>query len=307
MADKLKFAFYWGASCGGCEMTVLDTNEKILDIAAAADILLWPLVLDGKYKDIEALADGTIDACFFNGGIRNSEAEHIAKLLRAKSKVVVSFGACACTGGVPGLANMFTLESLKKRVYETTESTVNPGNVRPEPETEMPEGMIGLPRLFNKVYPLDEIIKIDYYLPGCPPTSEWVEKAVMAVIKDELPPVGTVIGEEKILCEECPRIRKNEKSIKKFYRPHEIVPDKINCLLEQGVICQGPATRAGCRAKCIEVNIPCRGCYGAPPGVRDQGAKMISAAASLIDSNDEAEIEKIISRHTRSGGNILPV
>jgi F420-non-reducing hydrogenase small subunit len=274
---------------------VLDTNEKILDIAAAADILLWPLVLDGKYKDIEALADGHIDACFFNGGIRNSEAEHIAKLLRAKSKLVISFGACACSGGVPSLANLFTLESLKERVYGTTESTDNAERRLPSERVDMPEGAVTLPRLYDRVYPLDEIIKVDYYLPGCPPTPEWVEKAVMAVIGGALPPPGSVIGESKTLCDECPRIRTNKKSIKKFFRPHEIEADRTACLLEQGVVCQGPATRAGCRAKCIEVNIPCRGCYGSPPGVSDQGAKMLSAAASLVDSNDEAEIEKILS------------
>lgn len=295
MADKLKFAFYWAASCGGCEMAVLDTNEKILDVAAAADILMWPVAFDGKYKDIEALADGTIDACFFNGGIRNSEAEHIAKLLRAKSKIVVSFGACACTGGVPGLANLYTLKSLKERVYETAETNVNPEKTYPQPETNMPEGKLEIPYLFDRVLPLDEVIPVDYYLPGCPPTPEWVGIAVTAVIKNELPPKGTVIGEQKILCEECPMERKNERSIKKFYRTHEIIPDKKRCLLEQGIICQGPATRAGCRAKCIEANIPCRGCYGTPPGVRDQGAKMISAVASLINADDDAEIERILS------------
>lgn len=295
MADKLKFAFYWGASCGGCEVAVLDTNEKILEIAAAADILMWPLAADGKYKDIEALADGTIDVCFWNGGIRNSEAEHVAKLFRAKSKAVVSFGACACTGGVPALANLSTLQSLKERVYETTESTVNPEKTYPQASTDVPNGKLTLPTLFDKVLPLDEVIKVDYYLPGCPPTAEWVGIAVNAILTGALPPAGSVIGEEKTLCDECPRERKNERSIKKFYRPHEIIPDPKKCLLEQGIICVGPATRAGCRARCIEVNIPCRGCYGPPPGIKDQGAKMLSATASLIAADEDKEIEEIIS------------
>ena len=65
---KLKLAFYWAASCGGCEIAVLDINEKILDIVAIADILFWPVAIDVKYKDVEEMPDKHIDVCFFNGG-----------------------------------------------------------------------------------------------------------------------------------------------------------------------------------------------------------------------------------------------
>jgi len=294
VSGKLKVAFYWGVSCGGCEVAVLDTNEKILDIAARADILLWPLVLDGKYKDIEALPDKTLDACFFNGGIRNSETEHIAKLLRAKSKLMIAFGACACLGGVPGLANQFSKKDLLQRVYETTESTLNPERTAPQPKNRLPEGEVEIPELFEQVFTLDQVVPVDYYLPGCPPTVEWIVKAVEAVMGNQLPQPGSVIGIAKTLCDECPRERKNERSIKKFYRPHEIIPDPKRCLLEQGIVCCGPATRGGCKARCIEVNMPCRGCYGPGPGVADQGAKMLSAVASLVASNDEQEIDRIL-------------
>src|SRR3989339_208247 len=291
MTDKLKFAFYWGASCGGCDVAVLDINERILEVAALADIVLWPVAADGKYKDIEAMADKTIDVTFFNGGIRNSEAEHIAKLLRAKSKVVVSFGACATLGGVPGLSNLYGKEQTFVRAYETTESTVNPAATRPGARTAMPEGELELPEFYDNVFPLDKIIEVDYYLPGCPPTAEWVGKAVDAIASGKLPPKGSVIGLEKILCDECPLERKNERSIKKFYRPHEIMPKPGQCLLEQGIICSGPATRAGCKARCIEVNMPCRGCYGPPPGVVDQGAKMLGAGGLLVDADGGSEGE----------------
>ena len=295
MADKLKFAFYWGASCGGCEIAVLDINEKILDVAQAADILLWPVAMDGKYKDIEALPDRAIDVCFFNGGIRNSEAEHLAKLLRAKAKTVVSFGACACMGGVPGLANQYGAKAVMERVYRTSESTDNPAGVLPQEKTQVAEGELTLPRFYDRVHPLDEVIAVEYYLPGCPPTVEWIMKAVEAIVSGQLPPVGSVIGLSKTLCDECPRERTNERSIKKFFHVNEIIPDTKKCLLEQGVICCGPATRGGCKARCIAVNMPCRGCYGPGPGVADQGAKMLSAAASLVASDDEKEIEMILA------------
>ena len=79
--EKLKIAFYWAASCGGCEVAVLDVNEKILDVVAAADIVFWPVAIDIKYKDVEAMPDKSIDACFFNGAIRTEENEKMAKLL----------------------------------------------------------------------------------------------------------------------------------------------------------------------------------------------------------------------------------
>ncbi len=295
MADKLKIALYWGAACGGCDVAVLDLNEKILDVGAAADILLWPVATDGKYKDIEALPDGTIDACFFNGGVRNAETEHIAKLLRRKSKAMVAVGACAMLGGVPGLANQFGREEILDTVYRTAVGVDNPSGEPPQERTEMKEGSIEIPAFFDRVFPLDEVVPVDYYLPGCPPTPEWIWKAVQAIVENKLPAKGSVIGETKTLCDECTRERSDKRYIKKMYRPHEIIPDSKKCLLEQGILCMGPATRAGCRTTCINANMPCRGCYGAPPGVEDQGAKMLSAVCSLIASDDEKEIESILA------------
>src|SRR4030042_1348006 len=114
---KLQLAFYWAASCGGCEIAVLDINEKILDVIAIADILFWPVAIDIKYKDVEAMEDKSIDVCFFNGAIRNTEQEHLANLLRKKSKVLVAFGACAVNGGIPGLANLSNREEVFHVAY----------------------------------------------------------------------------------------------------------------------------------------------------------------------------------------------
>ena len=83
---KLKLALYWAASCGGCEIAQLEIGDKILKLAEAADIVFWPVAIDVKYKDVEAMPDQSIDVCLFNGGIRNSEQEHMANMLRKKSK-----------------------------------------------------------------------------------------------------------------------------------------------------------------------------------------------------------------------------
>jgi F420-non-reducing hydrogenase small subunit len=113
-----------------------------------------------------------------------------------------------------------------------------------------------------------------------------------------LPPTGSIVGAKNVAaCEECP-LEKNEKSIERFYRPYEIVPEPGLCLLEQGLVCMGPATRAGCGALCPQVGMGCRGCYGPMPGVEDLGAKMLSAIASVIGvgdpSMDEDELERKI-------------
>jgi len=98
----------------------------------------------------------------------------------------------------------------------------------------------------------------------------------------------------KSLCEECEREKSDNKSVKKFKRPWEVVDDGKTCFIEQGLICLGPTTREGCGARCIEGNAPCRGCYGPPPDVTDPGAKMMSAIATAIDSDSEDEIKKIV-------------
>ncbi len=295
---KLKMAVYWGAACGGCCVSVLDVHEALFDVVAAADLLFWPIALDTKYKDVEAMPDGHIDLTLFNGAVRNSENEHLAKLLRKKTKVMVAYGSCAHMGGIPGLANFSTKEELFKRVYDETESTVNPDKIHPLPECEVKEGKLEIPVFYNDVLPLDKVIDVDYYLPGCPPQTERLVEVFMAIVKGaELPPKGSVVGAgQKGQCDECERKKSDEKKIKQFFRPWQIQDDGETCFLEQGVVCMGPATRSGCGVRCIKGNSPCRGCYGPPEAALDPGAKMMSAIATMIDSNDEEEIQKIVDQ-----------
>jgi len=294
---KLKLAVYWAAACGGCCVSVLDVHEKLLDIIAAADLLFWPIALDTKYKDVEAMPDRFIDVTLFNGAIRNSENDHMAKLLRKKSKVLVAYGSCSHMGGIPGLANFTTKEAIFKRVYEESESTDNPEKIRPQPEFKVPEGVLEIPVFFNDVRTLDQVVPVDYYLPGCPPQSERLLEVFTAIVSGaELPPPGSVVGaSEKSQCDECTRKKTDKKAVKRFFRPIEVIDDGETCFLEQGIICMGPATRSGCGVRCIVGNAPCRGCYGPPIGVPDPGAKMLSAIATMIDANDPAEIERIVA------------
>ena len=281
------------ASCGGCEIDVLGINEKILDVAAAVDIVLWPVAIDAKVRSIEKMADKNIDLCFFNGAIRTSEQEYMARLLRQKSKVLVAFGSCAHEGCIPALANMNSREEIFQTAYHDTPSTDNPKNIRPQTETEVPEGTLYLPYFYDTVKTLDQCVEVEYYLPGCPPEPERIWDAIVAILEGKLPPPGSVIGANTTVCDECPLTRA-EKKIKEFKRTWEIIPDPEVCLLEQGLVCCGIATRAGCGANCPTVGSPCIGCYGPNEGVEDFGARMMSALASVIDSEDPEEIDRII-------------
>jgi len=293
MTQKPKLALYWAASCGGCEIAVVRLYAKILDVADFFDIVLWPCIMDFKYKDVEALPDKSIDLCLFNGAIRNSEQEYMAHMLRDKSKALVAFGTCAYTGGIPGLANVANRETIFQRVYDETPSTVNAEGTRPQLSYQVPEGELTLPEFYDSVRTLAQVVPVEYFVPGCPPVKEQVEGVIQAVVEGKLPAPGSVVGaSDKTVCDDCTRI-KEDKRIRSVYRPYEIVPDASRCLLEQGIICAGPATRGGCGAPCTSVNMPCRGCYGPPPNVVDQGAKLLSAVASIIDIQDPAEFERV--------------
>jgi F420-non-reducing hydrogenase small subunit len=150
--------------------------------------------------------------------------------------------------------------------------------------------------MFNDVLPLNLVVDVDYYIPGCPPQSErLIEVFSLVASGAELPPKGSVVGaNDKTNCDECKRKKSDNKLVKKFYRPWEIQDDKETCFIEQGVICMGPATRSGCGVRCVEGNSPCRGCYGPPPGASDPGAKMMAAIGTMIDANKPEEIDEII-------------
>ncbi len=292
MAEKLKFGFYWAASCGGCEIAVLDINEKILDVVSLADIVFWPVAVDIKYSDVENFPNKFMDVCFFNGSVRNSEQEHLAKLLRQKSKVLIAFGSCAHHGCIPGLANLHNREKIFNRAYKETPTMINSDNKQPLTQIKMKEGKLTLPTFYDLVSPLDRVVEVDYYLPGCPPPVPIIIDAVQAIANNQLPEKGTVLASTKALCEECERNTNQSKKMPDIRRTYEINADPKVCFLEQGIICMGPATRMGCKTRCINGNWPCTGCLGPIPEVIDQGAKMIGAIGSILKVDEEKNLSE---------------
>ena len=296
---KPKFAMYWAASCGGCEIAVLNIDAKVLDLDANFDVAFWPAAMDAKYKDLEAMEDGSILVTLFNGSIRTTENEHLAQTLRRKSRILVAFGSCANEGCIPGLANLSSREAMFEVAYAGP-STENPQRLRPQPLSQVPEGALTLPPVQPVVRTLDQVVDVDYHMPGCPPESHQIAAVVDLLVqvvqgKAELPPKGTVIGAgQSTVCDECPRQR-DVKHITRIRRIQEMPPlDPAVCLLEQGLMCNGPATRSGCNARCPQAGAPCIGCYGAAPEALDQGARMMTAIASVIEGKDAAAIDAVL-------------
>ncbi len=302
--EKPKVAFYWCASCGGCEEAVVDLNEAILDVVEAVDIVLWPVALDFKYHHVEAMGDGEIAVSFINGAIRTDEQAHAAELLRRKSGLVVAFGSCAHLGGIPGLANLTNREAIFETSYRNSPTVENPEGLVPV-ETSRLNGVVAqLPGFWEQVHTLEQLIDVDYYLPGCPPPVKLIVAAVSAILEDKLPEKGAVLAPDKALCDTCSRRETKDPNVKiaALHRPHEIEADPEKCFLDQGILCCGPATRSGCEEACIQGNMPCTGCMGPPPGVLDQGSKLLTTIASLLDAKTAEEAEAMARQITDPAG-----
>ena len=293
MAEKPWVAFYWCASCGGCEEAVVDLAEKILDVVNAVNIGFWPVALDFKKKDVEEKPDGFFVASFINGAVRTSEQEEMVRLLRRKSRLVFAFGSCSHLGGIPGLANLYSKEEIFKYVYMDSPSTENPEGTIPTPHSHDNGYELEIPEFYDRVLSLDQVIDVDYYVPGCAPPPDIVMAGIQALLEGKLPEKGAVLSPNKALCSTCPlNETKPEKFlIKDLKRPHEVEIDPEKCFLAQGIVCLGPATRTGCGERCIRANMPCRGCFGPLDNVFDQGLSMLSAMASILDYSPEEQKE----------------
>ncbi len=304
MPDKPKIALYWCAGCGGCEESVIDLSEGLLELCTRADIVFWPVALDSRRKDLEAMEQDEIDLCLINGAVRLHEQAEMARLLRSKSKLVFAHGTCAHLGGIVGLGNFHSAESLLARSFLEVPTVKNPGGILPGRPVGYSGNNPDLSGLLDAVMTLDQVIDVDYYIPGCPPPPELVGHVLRAALEGRLPAKGAVFGERKALCHTCPRLESKPERIrvKRFRRVHETRLDPEKCFLPQGVICLGPATRGGCGSRCIGANMPCRGCFGPLETMEDHGAAMLSFVASMVDGESEHEIRRITDTIPDPGG-----
>ncbi len=279
MVEGRSVIFVQLSSCWGCHQSLIDLYERLLDVLPALNIKYWPAVVDYKEKDLEALPEKSIDAGFIEGALRTDHDTHLLKSARTKSKVLISYGTCSSYGGVYALANLSTRDELIKRKYYEAESLV---------KGDTPSD--NLPKITTSISKNDDIVKFDLYLPGCPPTSDNIAGAVTAFIQGKPVSIG-----QKTVCDDCERNKEEKKLVKAFKRRFDGKADPVKCLLNQGYLCLGPGTRSGCGAQCpTNANLPCDGCYGPPEGVLDQGAKLLSALASIADMEPEKLDREII-------------
>jgi F420-non-reducing hydrogenase small subunit len=274
----------------------VDLAEDILGVVGAVDIVLWPVAMDFKYKDVEAMPDKSITATLLNGAIRSSEQEEMARLLRRKSQFLIAYGSCAMSGGIPALANLCSREQILQFNYEDAPTLVNEQKTRPQLRFQNNGHAVTLPELRNVVRSLDQVVEVDYCIPGCPPTPGLTKAAITALLDGKLPPKGSVIAPDIALCDECSRkaSKPNNLSFTEFKRPHQVLADPALCFLAQGIVCMGPATRSGCGSQCTSGNMPCTGCFGPTSRVRDQGLKIMSSLCANIASKEEPEIRKTL-------------
>jgi len=291
MNNKATMAIYWAASCGGCEVALLNLHQHLLDLVDRWNLVFCPCLIDVKTAAICDLPDNSIDVTLFNGAIRNSENVEMARLLRRVSRTLVAFGSCAHEGCVPGLSNLHDRAGHFADIYLDPRFNDNPKGIIPKSSHATQWGDLHLPEFHCEVTTLADHVPVDLVLPGCPPESQRILE-LLAILEEKPLVVGTakVVGGSSTVCLECPRSRDGRK-VAQLHRIHQIVPEETHCLLEQGIVCRGVATREGCGALCPLVNMPCSGCYGAPEGMADQGAAMIGALAGIISTLDDTAVD----------------
>ncbi len=277
----VKIASEWLNACSGCEISILDMGERLLDVLPLIEFVHIPALIDHKYFgqlgdrrhiDIPEAAVGII-----SGGIRNEEHLEVALEMRKKCQLIIALGTCATHGGIPALCNSYTNPEIVDTYYGTV-TTDKPESVPSE----------GVPSLLDACYALDEKIRVDVFMPGCPPHPDQIFTALTALVKG----VAFALA-DKSGCDTCPTVRQGKgqlKALRRFlHNPQYSRPDEplgsMHCLLEQGFLCMGPVTRAGCGGdgvtpRCINARVPCRGCYGPVKPDGNPLLDMLNALAS---------------------------
>jgi F420-non-reducing hydrogenase small subunit len=297
----------WLNACSGCEISILNIGDPLLDILPLLEFHHMTALVDHKFfgqlGDKTAMEIPEADVAILSGGVRNAEMKHELEEVRKKAKVLIALGSCATYGGVPAQANMWKNEEVFDKVFRhcsTTDPHADPTDPNVPPWT--PTCMA-----------LDEVVKVDINVPGCPPHPDWIVEALTAVLEGKtswaLP--------ERSVCDTCPVIREKKSSggpVKRWTTNMEFNPeeplDKMRCINEQGFLCMGPVTLAGCAGKsgvprCIQARTPCRGCFGPIRKGANPMVDMMGALTSVgLDAKTLLDRRAMMNRYI-GGHNML--
>ena len=239
----------------GCHVILASLHGKLIELLGPHELVFCQIL-----KDSKSIPD-QIDVALVEGSVRTEYDHARLEQARATAGALITIGSCAAFGGIQSLCNLLDREELMKETYGTT--TTKAG----QPHQHLPE-------VLPKNLPVHEIVKVDYAIPGCPPEPDEVTSILGALLKGQTPHLS-----QKNVCDECKKKRK-EKLEAKLKRITEKPSDPERCLLELGFVCMGPATRAGCDAKCPAASMPCEGCRGPAHEKYDQGIAMLDALTS---------------------------
>jgi len=312
----VKVAEEWLNICGGCEVTILDIGEPLLDLLPSLEFVHMPVLMDHKYHGQTGEGDpGVIeipgaDIGILSGGVRNEKEKHVAEEMRKKCKTLIALGACASFGGIPAMANMDTMDDLCEKVYRGSVST-EPGETPAQ----------NLPPLLDRVYAVDEIVPVDIYIPGCPTNPSIIVEALTCLLEGkpfQLP--------ERSVCDECPTRREKKAAGGTISRPLKSMDIKwgepwenTRCFMEQGQLCLGPVTKAGCAGsmedeggekvpRCIKGGMPCRGCFGPIRKGANPMVDMMGAISSIgLNAREIEDRRAMLNRYIGSHNRLRPL
>jgi F420-non-reducing hydrogenase small subunit len=310
----VKVAEEWLNICGGCEVSILDIGEPLLDLLPQLEFVHMPVLMDHKY--FGQTGEGTeleipeAEVGIISGGVRNEKEQHVAEAMRKSCGTLIALGSCACFGGIPAMANMFKIEDTCEKVYRGSKST-EPGDTPSE----------NLPPLLDSLKAVDEIVDVDVYIPGCPTSPALIAQALTCLLEGkpfELP--------ERSVCDDCPVKREKKASGGTIKRSLESVPFKqgepwenTRCFMEEGYLCLGPVTRAGCATgtdadgdvkvpRCIKGYMPCRGCFGPIRKGANPLVDMMGALTSIgLNAKEVTDRRALLNRYIGAQNRLRPL
>ena len=228
----IKVAFMQLSSCWGCHQSLLNAHLGLLPILPQLDIVYWPAVVDFKLESLVARPDKDILVGFIEGVARTKKDTENAKLMRQKCAIIVALGACSCYGSVAGLANLFDKEELVKRKFTETESIT---------DKEPKEPTKNVPGFEDFIVNVDDIVDVDVFIPGCPPTTNNIVAAIsfLFTLVGEGP---STLDKKGCVCNTC-KLKED------------------GCFLDENILCYGAITASGCDLMCPNNGDICYGCF----------------------------------------------
>ncbi|MDK9708872.1 MAG: NADP oxidoreductase [Desulforhopalus sp.] len=179
---KITLATTWLDGCSGCHMSLLDIDELLLDLADKIDLLYGPLV-DGK------IFPDHVDVTLVEGAVSSEADRKNIENIRDKTGLLVSFGDCAITANVPGMRNRHPVEAVLNRVYvENAETTLLDKGGESSGMEKMTFHTV--PRLCRMARPVHEFVKVDVFLPGCPPPPAAIAFVITELLAGKIPEIG---------------------------------------------------------------------------------------------------------------------